>query len=128
MPTARNQESPYSTDIRKDCVTPHLLHSIYLARKRGTYLMTFHPKVLKTIAITAACFLGLNAADAARMEDLHATRNVDDINKQHGPTPATLNVQDKARRHAEILKVPTDSTLRVLQDPQKDKVCARLRR
>ena len=31
-------------------------------------------------------------------------------------------MQDKARRHAEILKVPTDSTLRVLQDPQKDKV------
>lgn len=84
--------------------------------------MTFHRTVVAAIAATTACFLALDAASAARMEDLHATRNIDNINKQHGPTSATLNPRAKARRHAEILNVPPDSTLVQLQDPKKDKV------
>jgi Zn-dependent metalloprotease len=77
---------------------------------------------LPVIAATAALLFSLDAALAARMENLHARRNLDEINKQHGPTPATLNAQAKARRHAELLSVPADSTLAPLQETQKDKV------
>jgi vibriolysin len=82
-------------------------------RDEGDAIVKLSQIAVSATALLAISFASLNMASAARLETVRV-RSVNEIKKQYGPTSAALDAKNKARRHADMLSLEAESSLKVM--------------